>query len=373
MIPEALGARSRKSPSGESQHPAARGVRVWRSPEWREHARRWLDDRLAEAGIERTGDVEQPRVRPWATVLRAPTTRGPVWLKAAAHTTAAEIALYEILYDVVPRFVLPPIATDIARGWIILPDGGPTLGERLSGDDLLAALIEVMPRYARLQRDLAPHVGRVLATGVPDMRPEIMPARFDEAMTMARAYAARSGTDADRDVLDRLAGFRGTYVEWCDRLAAVPVAAGIDHNDLHAHNILGTAGDASGTRFRAGTRFYDWGDCVVAHPFTSMLVALRATRHALGVADGSPALSRLRTAYLEAFSDIAAPAELAATLELACRVGKVARALIWHRAIQAELDTVGDDAPDGAVPREFADAPLRRLASVLDASYLGAA
>ena len=54
----------------------------WRSDAWRDEATRWLDARLAEAGIARIGAVEQPRVRPWGTVLRAPTTAGPVWLKA---------------------------------------------------------------------------------------------------------------------------------------------------------------------------------------------------------------------------------------------------------------------------------------------------
>jgi hypothetical protein len=48
----------------------------------------WLDERLAASGIRRTGEVSQPHLRPWATALRAPTDRGPVWLKASGPETA---------------------------------------------------------------------------------------------------------------------------------------------------------------------------------------------------------------------------------------------------------------------------------------------
>ena len=72
---------------------------------------------------------------------------------------------------------------------------------------------------------------------------------------------------------------------------------------------------------------------------------------------------RLRDAYLEVFADLGSHAELVDTLELACRVGKVARALTWHRAISAlGWNDVDDD---------WARGPVESMASLLDASYLG--
>ena len=44
---------------------------------------------------------------------------------------------------------------------------------------------------------------------------------------------------------------------------------------------------------------------------------------------------RARDAYLGEFRDLGPHAELVATLELACRVAKVARALTWERALLA--------------------------------------
>ncbi|MEA2125436.1 MAG: hypothetical protein QOI80_2218, partial [Solirubrobacteraceae bacterium] len=107
-------------------------------------------------------------------------------------------------------------------------------------------------------------------------------------------------------------------------------------------------------------RFYDWGDSVIAHPFASMLVGLGAVIYTDRCPPGDPRILRLRDAYLEAFTDLAPHRELVTTLELACRVAKVARALVWHRAVRAFPD---------ADPN-WTTAPLESLESVLDDSYL---
>ncbi len=327
-------------------------VALWASETWLQGATEWLDARLAEAGLSRTGAPEQPHLRPWATVLRIPTTRGAVWLKAAGRDTAFEAPLYELLLRVAPDRVLTPLAVDTERAWILLPDGGPPLGQRLKGAALMDALERILPEYGRLQRDLAPHAGEMLAAGVPDMRPAIMPERFEEALEAMRGYVARSDSASDREGVVRVARQRDTVARWSEELAAAPGAPSRDHNDLHPWNIL--PGDGH-------TRLYDWGDSVVAHPFASMIVALGITQSLVDQGDVEP----LRDAYLEAFSDLAPHAELVATLELACRVGKVARALTWHRAI-------GAGGPDEAEP-SWIRGPIESMVSLLDDSYLGRA
>jgi hypothetical protein len=316
-------------------------VGLWASDAWRAEAVGWLDERLAEAGIARTGEVAQTHLRPWATVLRAPTTRGAVWLKAAGRDTAFEAGLYELLHRVAPDRVLTPLAVDTSRAWILLPDGGPSLGECLKGDPLMAALEQVLPEYGALQRELAPHADEMLALGVPDMRPARMPARFDEALDAAWGYAG----EADREGLARVAALRETVDRWCEELAAAPGAPSLDHNDLHPWNIL--PGDRH-------AQFYDWGDSVVAHPFASMLVALGVTRSLVD----EPDVTRLRDGYLEGFTDLAPRPALERTLQLACRVAKIARALTWHRAI-------GAGGP-GEVEERWVRAPIESLFDLLD-------
>jgi hypothetical protein len=228
-----------------------------------------------------------------------------------------EAALYEVLAVRVPEHVLVPLAVDAERGWVLLPDGGP------SGEvDVAAAL----PAYAALQRGLEPE--ELVARGVADMRPAVMPERFEEALEAA----SRTATTDGRAVLERVPAARPAFLEDCARLADSPGGASLDHNDLHPGNVL------------AGPRFYDWGDAVVAHPFASLLVPLQ-----MGV-DTS--------AYLDAFADLAPPAELAATAELAVRVAHVARALVWARALAGA-------APGSEHRERFGDAPARTLDALL--------
>lgn len=293
----------------------------------------WLDARLTEAGLTRTGPVTEARVRAWSTVLTAPTDRGAVWLKAPGPGSAFEPALSELLARVAPDRVLTPIAIDVERGWVLLPDGGPTLTD---GDwpSVLNGLSEALPLYASMQRDLMSSVHELIALGVADMRPAAMPARFDEAVEAARR---RCGDD---EALREVLATRARFVSWCERLAASPVPASLDHNDLHPNSV-----------FTEGPRFFDWGDAVVAHPFASMLVAL-------GVLADDPAMPRLRDAYLEPFTDLAPRGELLTDLEIACRVAKPARALVWDRAIA--------DDESGT----FAHAPMETLLALRDSNSL---
>jgi Phosphotransferase enzyme family len=329
------------------------GREAWASPAWRATAVGWLDEQLAAAGRTRTGAVRQPHLRPWSTVLTAPTSHGRVWLKACAPGTAFEVGLYEVLARVAPERVLTPIALDRRRGWVLLPGGGPPLADRLTGDDLVEAFVTILPRYAQLQRDLAPESARLLALGISDMRPAIMPQRFEEALDAV-------ADDSDAATREQVAGMRDTFASWCRRLADMPGAASVDHNDLHPWNML-----VPHVARLQDVRFYDWGDAVIAHPFASMLVPLTWLRDQLGLSLDAPRAVRVRDAYLAVFGDLATPAELVETLELACRVGKVARALIWDRAVRSSVPSEIDEF--------YARAPLLSLRSLLDDSHAGGA
>jgi hypothetical protein len=332
-----------------SREGVEHGVAVWSSEDWIRRATAWVDERLADAGLDRTGEPEERSMRPWAAVFRVPSSGGPVWLKATGPQSRFEVGLYELLESVAPDRVLKPLGVSLDSGWVLLPDGGPTFGDRLEGPALVSALGEALPEYARLQRDLIPHARELLELGVSDMRPEIMPSRFDEAVEAVRAYVDRRGEESERAQLSEVVGMRQTVVGWCDRLAGSAVQPSLDHNDLHGWNILGEGSDV---------RFYDWGDAVLAHPFASML--------ALGwVPMSDAARERLRDAYLDPFGDLAPHGELVESLELACRVGKIARTLTWHRSVSAF-------SPD-EVDERWLSGPSESLFSLLEDSWLGRA
>ena len=316
----------------------------------------WIDERLADRGSERTGEPEQGQVRPWAAVLSAPTTEGTVWLKATAPGTAFEVRLYELLVRVAPDRVLEPLALDPERAWILLPDGGPTLGARFDGRERIRALTAAMAAYGRLQRRLAPYVEEALSIGVADMRPARMPERFREAVAAVATVSEERGDAEGLEICERIAPLEPRVTGWCERLAESTLPASLDHNDLHMWNVLpGEGGEV---------RFYDWGDCVVAHPFAAMLVPLGFVQRGLEVELADPRFVAARDAYLGAFADLGTPAELGATLELACRVAKIARVLTWDRALRAAREQ-GDEIDPG-----WASATRIGLASLAEDSWL---
>jgi Ser/Thr protein kinase RdoA (MazF antagonist) len=126
----------------------------------------------------------------------------------------------------------------------------------------------------------------------------------------------------------------------------------LDHNDLHGGNVfLGGPGQ--------GPRLFDWDDAVVSHPFASAVVLRSVVRWVLGVDDETPAERRILDAYLEPFGALAPRAELREVVDLACEVGKVARSLVWARAVA--LLPADEPDPDG-----FRTAPLDWLLELLE-------
>ena len=106
-------------------------------------------------------------------------------------------------------------------------------------------------------------------------------------------------------------------------------------------------------------RFFDWGDAVVSHPFASALVLRSVVRWILGVHDETAQERRILDAYLEPFTALAPRDELRDVVDVACEVGKVARALVWARAVAL----LPPDDPD---PDDFRPAPLEWMLELLD-------
>lgn len=295
----------------------------WADPHWQATALDWVADRLGRQGRRVTGPVEA-RVRPWSLVWRVPTDSGDVWFKANNPGTRHEAALLAELARLTPGRVLDPIAVDAARGWSLLPDGGPSLRDTLAAEPDLTHWERLLPGYAALQLTVAPHAQRLLSLGVPDHRPEELPHRFEGLLDDEEALLLGAEGGLDPELHDRLRAYRGEFAALCRRLADVEVPPSIQHDDLHDGNVF-VAAD--------GYRFFDWGDASVAHPFGTLLVTLRSVAYARELAADDPALLRLRDAYLEAWTDRYDRAALREAAGLAMRVSTVSRALSWQRAL----------------------------------------
>jgi len=297
----------------------------WRDPAWRAEVDAWVTDRTTELGLRRTVDGEQ-RAYPWSTVVRIGTDTGPVWFKANGLGMHHEARLYEVLRRRCAGHVLDPLALDVDRGWLLLPDGGRTLREVEGASTDLALWERMLVEYAQLQRSLEPCVRELLDAGVtaagPDALPAIRNALLDDrellmvgepdGLTEAELLAARE--------------YAPEYADLCARLASFGIAPTLQHDDLHANNVF--APSVPGGPLRV----FDWGDAVVGHPFGTLLVTLRVVSDLAGLQPRATELLRLRDAYLEAWTGDHDWDDLVEAARLAVRVDGVSRADCYRRA-----------------------------------------
>lgn len=313
---------------------------TWYDQRWQGDAHQWIAEQLAQVDHRILGPIEQPHVRPWSTALRVLTDAGPVWFKAGAPACSFEAGLACALADWVPKHVLRPFAADLERGWLLLPDGGPTLRAVLDADRDLHRWETVVRDYAELQITVAAGTEGMLALGVPDLRPDAMPGHLKRLLLEEAALLVGAPDGLAPDRLDRLRALLPEYARWCRRLAESGIPASVQHDDLHDGNVFAAAD---------GYRFFDWGDASVAHPFGTLLVTLRSVAARFDLSPGDAVLRRIQDAYLESWTGQHDRASLLETLRLAREVTKVSRALSWRRALTAvPADGAGDYAT--AVP-----------------------
>ncbi len=268
----------------------------WDEPEWLDRAIGWIDER-----VERTGEVELERTRPWSAIARVPTADGLLWFKEGPPADAFEPALTALLagrrQDALPEVV----AWEDTR--LLTRHVGPPFREVLDAGDAEPRWEEVLALYAELQIEFAPLVEDALAAGTPDERPARLPGLYEE-----------------------LAGRDGLYDAVVEAAAALgdSLPASVVHQEAHDGNV-----------FVRESRpvFLDWAEATVGHPFTGPLLALRSAAERAGYEPGSPEVERLRDVYLEPFTRFAPLADLRETFAHAYLLAPIGRAQVWRRTL----------------------------------------
>lgn len=250
------------------------------------------------AQVDSVGPSEVVHERPWGSVRRVPIVEGGVaWFKACAPIQAFESRLTAALAGRWPDRLPDVLAQDAERGWLLLGDAG----ERLGFDGGPEPWLDVLPRYAEIQRGETARAVEHLDGGVPDRRLAAFPALY-EAM-LARELPLDSGD------LSRLRAFAPRFNERCAELACRGVPETIQHDDLHGGNVY---------LRNATPRILDWGDSCVSHPFITPFVTFLHLEEMSGLRVDDPWFPRLRDSYLEPWGR---PVELHETFELAQRLG----------------------------------------------------
>ena len=311
---------------------------LWTEPDWLESVHAWIRSQLERLGLEPAGEIEQPHVRPWSTVLRVPTDDGDVWFKANMPTQAFEVAVVETLAARRPDLVPTLLATDLQRGWMLQGDGGTRLREILEETGDFDVWIEILPLYAELQVDVAADRDRLLAAGVPDRLLASLPGQFEEVVADAEALETLT-----QDERRRLAALAPCIEAECRELADYGLPETIQHDDLHDGQVFVRDG-----RFL----FFDWGDACVSHPFYTLVVTLAVLAYRLELDHDAPELDRFRDAYLEPWTRFRPRRELEQAYPLAYRLGVLCRGLTWRSVVAVLPQPLRDDEAE-AVPERM--------------------
>ena len=309
----------------DEQRAEAPWVRRWQSPQWRAEAVAWVDEVLAARGVTRTGEVEQPRVRMWSTQLIVPTDAGRLWFKENCPGVAHEAALVAALVAVAPDHVVPPAGVEPVRGWMLTPDHGQTLRE--AGRNDVVTWQRVLAEYADLQRRTVDAGPALTSAGLPVRLPGSLAGWLGERLTALGTLPRGHPRRLAPDLVARVQAVLPLLDKAGALLAGGPVPPALDHNDLHDNNaFVPTAGETT-------LRFFDFGDAVWAHPFSSMTVVLNVVTDPDGLALDAAAADRLLAGYLEQWTDLAPMAELQQLLDAALVVGRVHRFHTWDRCL----------------------------------------
>src|SRR5215217_2974525 len=210
----------------------------------------WFE--LARLGYTLTAPVEQ--VKSWgiSCILRARTSSGDVYFKAASSLPlfAHEPAVTRGLSWLYPDHIPTPLSIDEQHRWMLLAD----FGAPIEWDAPVEEQEEILRLYGELQRDAATRVGDLLAMGCLDRRLERLAAQVDALLEDTATLASQ----LDAAEIERLRALGPHLQATCAELASFAVPPTLVHGDLHLGNVARSAGSYL---------FFDWTDACVAHPF----------------------------------------------------------------------------------------------------------
>lgn len=298
----------------------------WTNPDWQRQAHDWIRAETERQSIRITGEIEQPHMYPWSTVLRIPTDQGTLFFKATAAETVYEAALTQKLSGWYPDCMPELVAVDLARGWMLMCDGGKQLRASIRPTKDLSPWNPVIARYAEVQIGLTGHLLEMLALGIPDHRLASLPALYTELLKDEESLLIDREKGLSSDEWEQLKGMRPRFEQICSELADVGIPESLNHGDFHDGNVLARDGRIT---------FFDWGDATLTHPFVSLRTFFVSIEIALDLDEYSltSEMMDLLNRYLAPWRQLASQDALLDAYSLSRPVASIVKALTWHKTI----------------------------------------
>lgn len=294
----------------------------------------WITAQLGPLG-EHVKRIEPVWPGQGCTVFSVLTNAHRYYFKTCGALFAHEPQLVAALDLWMPGSVPHVLAIDSSRYWLLMADAGQMLRTSIQADGGDTLSEEMLRRFASLQQKMIPHQKELLSMGVPDRRLDRLPFLYDELIADTPALHIDQNDGISTVDLEQLREYAPTVRKLCMRLAEYKIPETIQHDDFHTANVS------------ENFIFYDWGECFIAHPFYSLLIALRDAKFTLMY--DQPTLDRLQNAYLQYWTDYASLMQLSEILTITHQLAALSRALSWWQIIQNADDAYRAENAD-AVP-----------------------
>lgn len=298
----------------------------WLDPNWQKQAHDWIRAVTNRKSIQLKGEIEQPHIYHWSTVMRVKSNEGILFFKATAPETKYEIPLTQKLTEWYSEDMPELIAVDTARGWMLMRDGGEQLRAFIRPTKNIKPWDPVITRYAELQIGLAGHVDEILALGIPDHRLASLPPLYSQLLMDEKSLMIGQEKGLTAYEFQKLQNLKSRFEQICTELAAFGIPESINHGDFHDGNVLIKNGRIT---------FFDWGDADITHPFVSLRTFFVSIEIALELEDYSftPEMVALLDRYLEPFQKYASKDDLLEAYTLSKPVASIVKALAWYQGI----------------------------------------
>lgn len=298
----------------------------WHDPAWMKQAHEWILAETRRQSIQVTGDIEQPHLYPWSTVLHVPTNEGKLFFKATAPETMFEVPLTHRLAEWFPDRMPELAAVDLERGWMLMRDGGGQLRQSIRPAQDIAPWRPVIHLFSELQAGAAKHLDELLAIGVPDYRLPILPDLYRQLLADEKSLLIDQEKGLTTRDLQTLRGMAARFEQICAELAAYGIPESINHGDFHDGNVL--------VRERR-IAIIDWADACLSHPFMSLRTLFVSIEIALKLDEYvfTPEMAALLDHYLEAWHDYGSIEHLRSAYQVSKPVASIVKAANWHLTI----------------------------------------
>lgn len=304
----------------------------WYDLDWQKQAHDWIREQTQRNSIQITGEIEQPHVYAWSTVMRIPSSAGMLYFKATAGETIYEAALTQKLVTWFPDCTPELVSVDVHRGWMLMRDGGAPLRASIRPAKDVMPWEPVISRYAELQIGLAAHVDEMVALGIPDHRLNMLPTLYAQLLTGEDSLMIDQEKGLSSADFQRLQTLKTRFETICSGLTMFRIPESLNQGDFHDGNVLIKNGRIT---------FFDWGDADVTHPFVSLRTFFVSMEIALQLDDyapPTPEMIALLDRYLKPWERFATKDRLLQAYKLSRPVASIVKALAWHNSI-TKMDT----------------------------------